>query len=368
MIKEPNIRGSYLADDVVFVLKDIGTLVREQSTLDREQAIQNGTHYSEMLPIEYVPSDDYMQLYENSLKQSALKMARLVGITAEIALKMKGNDLTILSLARAGTPIGVLIYRYLKVRYHLKVKHYSISIIRGKGIDENALHYILKQNKDTSLLFVDGWTGKGAISNVLKEAVKAFNIKHGTQIGDELAVLADPGYCAEITATYEDFLIPSACLNSTVSGLVSRTFHRNDIIGKHDFHGARFYQDLLEEDRSLEYIETICKHFPQSYKEIDNELQKKQKLIENNPAWEGLKSTKRISKLYNIKDINLIKPGIGETTRVLLRRVPWKILVHPEKYHLLHHVLQLAKEKNVEVEEFNNMSYSCCGLIKQMKK
>ncbi len=366
MIKEPNIRGSYLDDDVVFVLKDIGSLVKEQPTLYREQAIQKGTHYSEMLPIEYVPSNDYMQLYEYSLKQSALKMARLAGITAEIALKMKGNDLTILSLARAGTPIGVLIYRYLKLRYHLKVKHYSISIIRGKGIDENALHYILKQNKDTSLLFVDGWTGKGAISNVLKEAVKAFNLKYKTQIGDELAVLADPGYCAEITATHEDFLIPSACLNSTISGLVSRTFHRRDIIGENDFHGARFYRDLLKEDRSLEYIETICKYFPQSYKQIDDEVQQKQKLIEKNPSWEGLKSTKRIAHLYNIEDINLIKPGIGETTRVLLRRIPWKILVHPEKYHLLHHVLQLAKEKNVPVEEFSEMSYSCCGLIKQL--
>lgn len=26
-------------------------------------------------------------------------------------------------------------------------------------------------------------------------------------------------------------------------------------------------------------------------------------------------------------DINLIKPEIGETTRVLLRRVPWKVLI-----------------------------------------
>lgn len=367
MINEPNISGSYLADDVVFVLKDIGDLVIEQTTSEREQAIQKGTHYSEMLPIEYVPSEDYMQLYEHSLQESAFKMSKLVGLTSELALKIKGNDLTIVSLARAGTPIGVLMYRYLKARYNIRVKHYSISIIRGKGIDENALHYILKNNTDTSLLFVDGWTGKGAITNVLKEAVGHFNNKNGTQIGDELAVLADPGYCAEITATYEDFLIPSACLNSTVSGLVSRTLHRADIISDQDFHGARFYKDLLKVDRSLQYIETICKHFSAAFAEIDKALGEKDAWIVKNPSWEGLKSVERISKLYHIEDINLIKPGIGETTRVLLRRVPWKILVHPDKYHLLDHVLQLAKEKNIEIEAYSEMSYSCCGLIKQLK-
>ncbi len=40
--------------------------------------------------------------------------------------------------------------------------------------------------------------------------------------------------------TREDFLIPSACLNSTVSGLVSRTVLNDDLIGPADFHGAKF--------------------------------------------------------------------------------------------------------------------------------
>ncbi|MCG8701106.1 MAG: cysteine protease StiP family protein, partial [Bacteroidales bacterium] len=268
--------------------------------------------------------------------------------------------------ARAGTPVGVLLYRYLKMRYALRVPHYSISIIRGKGIDENALHYILQKHPDTSLVFVDGWTGKGAISKVLNEAVTDFNNKHQTQISANLAVLADPGHCAEISATFEDFLIPSACLNSTISGLVSRTFHRNDIIKSDDFHGARFYEDLVNEDRSLEYIETICQHFESVYEQIDRTTHQRQKELMTDPTWEGMKSVERIAKLYGIENINFIKPGIGETTRVLLRRVPWKILVHTDKFHLLDHVLQLAKEKNVEVEEYRNMSYSCCGLIKQV--
>ena len=46
-----------------------------------------------------------------------------------------------------------------------------------------------------------------------------------------------------------------------------------------------------------------------------------------------------------IEDINFIKPGIGETTRVLLRRVPWLILIN-EKYwgsDELKHIIRLAE-------------------------
>ena len=39
----------------------------------------------------------------------------------------------------------------------------------------------------------------------------------------------------------------------------------------------------------------------------------------------------QIIKAYDIKDINYIKPGIGEATRVLLRRVPWKLLINNNK-------------------------------------
>lgn len=55
-----------------------------------------------------------------------------------------------------------------------------------------------------------------------------------------LAVLSDPAGVSSYCGTHEDFLIASSCLNSVVSGLLSRTFYRNDIIGESDFHGAAF--------------------------------------------------------------------------------------------------------------------------------
>ena len=80
-------------------------------------------------------------------------------------------------------------------------------------------------------MFVDGWTGKGAIARELAAAVVLANADLGTAFAPDLAVLADTGHCVEIFGTREDYLIPSACLNSTVSGLVSRTVLNDQLIG-----------------------------------------------------------------------------------------------------------------------------------------
>src|SRR5690606_24640367 len=125
----------------------------------------------------------------------------------------------------------ILIKRYILERFKEDLPHYSISIIRDRGIDENAIHYILKNHPGKQIQFIDGWTGKGAISLELTKACKGFKEKYGVALDDTLAVLADPGQCTSLSGTSEDFLIPSACLNSTVSGLVSRTVLNAELIG-----------------------------------------------------------------------------------------------------------------------------------------
>jgi len=58
------------------------------------------------------------------------------------------------------------------------------------------------------------------------------------------------------------------------------------------------------------------------------------------------------------------KPGVGETTRVLLRRQPWKVLVRPDRSADLAHVHHLAKERGVEVLVRPDLAFSCVGLIR----
>jgi len=365
LIAHPQPIGSYSPEDVVFLLKDIGGLVPEIDNELREVAVQSGTHYSEMLPVEYQPRPDYIALFHQMLTVNGPKIALATAIVAEQILTLKGPSVILVSLARAGTPIGILIKRYVKSKYNIILPHYSISIIRGKGMDDNAVLYILQQHPGCTLQFVDGWTGKGAITNELTQACQLFNEKYNERVASDLAVLADPGYCTRLYGTREDFCIPSACLNSTVSGLISRTVHRLDLIGEFDFHGAKFYTQWREQDVSNVFIENIMCHFPEVYTQavVDAE-----ELLRSNvlPTWAGIQRVKEIQALFEIPDINMIKPGVGETTRVLLRRIPWKILVDSKRNPNLHHILLLAKDRGVPVEEFPEMSYSCCGLIKTM--
>ena len=365
LIAHPQPIGSYSPADVIFLLKEIGGLVPEIDNQLREEAIQGGTHYSEMLPVEYQPKSEYIALFHQMLSTTGAKIALAAGIVAEQILKLKGRSVILVSLARAGTPIGILIKRYLAQKYGITLPHYSISIIRGKGIDENAMLYMMQQHPGFTIQFIDGWTGKGAITAELTQACIQFNEKYNAQLEPDLAVLADPGYCASLYGTREDFCIPSACLNSTVSGLVSRTVHRSDLIGELDFHGAKFYKEWLGQDVSQLFIDSIVKHFPLVKDEAMATAQQLLRHLEP-PTWAGLKQIKELQVIFEIPDINMIKPGVGETTRVLLRRIPWKILIDSKENPNLQHILLLAKDRNVVVEEFGGMSYSCCGLIKTM--
>lgn len=135
--------------------------------------------------------------------------------------------------------------RWAQHRHGLDLPHYAVSIVRGRGIDANALRWLAAHHDPADVVFVDGWTGKGAITRELTEAIREFESAEGvTGFDPEIAVLADPGSCVRTYGTREDFLIPSACLNSTVSGLISRTVLRSDLVGEYDFHGAKFYREL----------------------------------------------------------------------------------------------------------------------------
>ncbi|OAH57379.1 MULTISPECIES: cysteine protease StiP family protein [Bacillaceae] len=361
------VTGSYSSEDVVFLLKDLSDARLEKKTDERERAIQQGVHYSEMLPVEYEPTKDYLTLFHDSLNTYKQKVAVAVGTVSELIIEKKGRDIVLVSLARAGTPIGILMKRYIKKTFGFSLPHYSVSIIRGRGIDENALLYILHHHPGKRLVFIDGWTGKGAITKELTQSTHKFEKKHGIKLDDELAVLADPGYCSSLYGTREDFLIPNACLNSTVSGLVSRTVLNDQWMNETDFHGAKVYKELQDEDVSIHYIDAITDEF-ESAASLIQEAVKTVKTSDRSPTWEGLKSVNMIQNKYGLDDINLIKPGVGETTRVLLRRMPWKILVKNRQDPRLKHIFQLTKERGVPVEEFTEMTYTCCGLIKPLEQ
>ncbi|MGW2930885.1 phosphoribosyltransferase [Streptomyces sp. NPDC001156] len=367
MLPEP-LRGpafsSYAPDEVGWLLQDLSDVTLEAPTEEREEAIQKGgAHYAESLPVEYQPSEQYQELFHAALESSAVRIAQAVGVVTESLLAERSPRPVLVSLARAGTPVGILMRRWAHHRHGLHLPHYAVSIVRGRGIDANALRYLADRHDPRDVVFVDGWTGKGAITRELADAIREFEESDGiTGFDPEIAVLADPGSCVRTYGTREDFLIPSACLNSTVSGLISRTVLRADLVGPHDYHGAKFYRELAGADVSGAFLDAVSARFP----EVEEAAcaQAKELLAgDRTPTWEGWAAVERISEEYGIHDVNLVKPGVGETTRVLLRRVPWKILARSGAGADLDHVRLLAEQRGVPVEEVDGLPYTCVGLI-----
>ena len=355
--------GSYRPDEVSWLLTDLSGVALEAPTEDREEAIQSGgAHYAESLPVEYQPDAEYRRLFDDALTTTARRIARAVGVVTELVLAERGTDIALASLARAGTPVGVLMRRWARFAHDIELPHYAVSIVRGRGIDTVALRWLAANFDPRQIVFVDGWTGKGAIARELEAAVEQANVALGTAFDAALAVLADPGSCVRTFGTREDFLIPSACLNSTVSGLVSRTVLNPRVLAPGQFHGAKFYSELAADDVSSRFLDAVSACFA----EVRTEVAREWRILQagpREPTWAGWDEVEKLSAEYGIGNVTLVKPGVGETTRVLLRRVPWAVLIRAGAADELAHVLLLAERRGVPVHEVPDLTYRCVGLI-----
>ena len=88
-------------------------------------------------------------------------------------------------------------------------------------------------------------------------------------------------------------------------------------------------------------------------------IRTKEALYTNELVIKYKKLEKEIGKKYGVEDVNKIKPGVGETTRVLLRRLPDRVLIRngaDEKY--LKHIKRLCEEKNVPIEYVDLKKYN----------
>ena len=365
------IKGTYKPDDVTLLLKDVTDLVTPVTTEEKERLIQSGTHYSELLQKEWEPSDDYLEFFRKTLDHFSPVISQLVATVSAEIIKDKWENTVLVSLARAGTPIGILIKRYIKYRWDIDVPHYTISIIRDKGIDKNAMNYIVEKHGEKWIQFIDGWTGKGTIKGQLENSLAQYHKETGHRIKPDLAVLSDPARVADKWGTREDVLIPNACLNANVSGMLSRTFLKDGIIGEKDVHVCAKVEG--DEDFTYTFIDKVVDHFRQvktvrmvgdsvlcEYGGVKYVFDEKEKEI--TPQEE----IKEIVSTQGLPSAKHCKPSIGEATRVLLRREPWKILISDKAENLedVKLLCALAKEKGIPIESYPLKNYKAVGLIK----
>lgn len=351
--------GSYQADDVQFLLTPV--FVADTDLVTKEQRIQRGEkHYSEMLSKEYCPSKPYLAAFHATVTRQKPQLARHI-----LALAHHLNQrehLTLVSLARAGIPVGVLLKRTLREVFQREVPHYAMSIFRDRGLDKNALHFLVAQTPHSgeASVFIDGWTGKGVICRELQKWITEYNRCNNTRISSDLYTLSDPAGTATYTATHEDYLIPSALLNATLHGLISRTvWNRNPT----DFHGCRYHSELQANDLTQWYITQLMaeiKKIPDIPTEIAMAEQHQQEC--------SAQCLNRLREKYHVSQPNLLKPGLGEALRVLLRRLPRLILVHDKNSSEIAPLRVLAAEKHIPlIEEIPLTPYKAVSLIAEIR-
>lgn len=349
--------GSYRASDVAFLLTPL-PLQDFTDVPEKERLIQSGQrHYSEMLSPESLPSPRYLDVFRSACAINGARMARdCLHLASLIAARRQGH-ITIVSLARAGTPVGVVVKRLLDEVLQRPCTHYSVSIIRDRGIDRVALAYILERHSAESIVFVDGWTGKGVIARELASTIGEYNAEHASAIDAGLYVLSDLAGVAACAASCDDYLIPSSILNATVSGLVSRSI-LNDAIGPDDFHGCVYYAQFLPHDQSQAFADDLVRQARSMTLAAAAPIDK---------AAAASVSRAFIADAlikYGIDDVNLVKPGIGEATRVLLRRTPRLLVVRDRDAPEVAHLILLAEEKSVPVQIDAALPYFAVSLIR----
>lgn len=235
----PGFSGSYPPEDVKFLLKRVR--MSPTPVDEKERRIQTGAaHYSEMISEEPRPDARYLALFEAACTSGVPQLARDVrALTGQVLDMIRAGrlnrEVTLCSLVRAGVPYGVLLRRDL-ARAGLDVSHFGVSIIRDRGLDAVAMRHVLSGRPADGVIFVDGWTGKGAIANELDRSWRTISGK-----APLLAVIADPCGRADLCASREDWLIPSGILGGNVSGLISRSILRSDLIGRGIFTAASFW-------------------------------------------------------------------------------------------------------------------------------
>ena len=333
--------GSYEPEDVHLLLRKMN--VEPTDVEEKERLIQSGArHYSEMISQESAPLPAHQALFDHVLNQNADRMAREVQMLAQgVSEEFPAGPIVLVSLVRAGVPLGVLLRRGLS-DLDREVHHYGVSIIRDRGIDMVAMEAIIAKHGADNIVFVDGWTGKGAISGELD---RCFACDTRFKKPLPLVVLADPCGKAWMAASHEDWIIPSGILGATVSGLVSRSIWPSD----EGLHGCVMYDHLQDHDVSVPFIEAVEQKRQRLPAQMASVPWLKDEQL--NLQARALRVVKKIAADAQITNFNRIKPGIAEATRAVLRRVPERVLVTSLEDPDVQLLKILTERAGIEVEE-----------------
>ncbi len=333
---------------VEYLLTDVTQSYNKITMKEREELVRLGTPRRSVIIEEYPMSRDYFDIVLKHYEEYNERYSSLVGQLAEMLYEDAGNKLVLVSIVRAGVPIGILIKMYLEKFYGVSVPHYGISLIDGP--DKAAMECIIKKHDVEGIRFVDGWSGKGTVALEIKKSVE----ERYPDIKPDLFVLADPAGVCRYCVTKYDVYIPYSPLNAVSTGLVSVTAKMHST----GFHAATYLSELELQDVSNGLIKMASSLFTE--KQFTPPIQKS--VLSNKCR------AMSVANLLN-EEINSLNVGINEVGRALLRRRLMAIYVRDINCPEVSVIKELATLKNIPVvtapiEYYTAVSVACDGDVR----
>jgi hypothetical protein len=362
--------GSYRAGEVTLLFTDLTGVISPvgmDEVVDRARRTAGAGHRG-VVPMEEPPSPRAMALFGELLAAGAGRVALLGCVLARriaascAAERRAGGEVVLASIARAGTPVGVILARLLRERYRTRCAHYSVSLVPGLGLDRAALAYITERHPPGAVRFVDAWSGKGGIARVLTGELTTAGEALGVRVSTELALLSDPGQASSLAGTRTDVLVPSAVLNAPVSGGFSRSFVPEGL-GAGEFHAAIGYPELSSYDVSREFVEAICAAAERIAEADVTAALAASSEAPCPPRASGWGFAEALAVEFDTPNmLNFVKPGLNETCRTLVARRPAVVLLDPDKPSPAQTAIrELATEAGVPLRN-RAMPYAAVGI------
>ncbi|MCP3943828.1 MAG: hypothetical protein GY710_20435 [Desulfobacteraceae bacterium] len=184
-------------------------------------------------------SDLFWQNVDLSLGNDTIIQEAAQRLAASISQRYPDPEkILFVSILRAGVPITDWLCRLLPGSVGA-----AISLFVGLGIDTAALKRMRSDFPDRSIVFVDGWTGRGGVA----KAIAALDM-------GPLAVLIDPWGWADFSGIQKDVFCPSACF----TGLATLGFSRTFFIDKNNFFSAYRFSARFLQTKTIKTWQDSC--------------------------------------------------------------------------------------------------------------
>ncbi|MEA2059560.1 MAG: tellurite-like stress resistance cysteine protease StiP [Thermodesulfobacteriota bacterium] len=190
-------------------------------------------------------NDAFWRDVELSFKNDSTIQKAVQHLAASILQKYPNPEkILFVSILRAGVPITDWLCQLLPGSMGA-----AISLFVGLGIDRQALNRMRRDFPDRSIIFVDGWTGRGGVAKTI------FALDRGP-----LAVLMDPWGWADFFGIQADVFCPSACF----TGLATLGFSRTFFVDKNNFFSAYRFSDAFSHQELIKCWQDSCPRHPTS--------------------------------------------------------------------------------------------------------